>query len=99
MKTKRIIFRNVLLKLSGKDADNSNAKSIVENAHEKEEVTKKKNIVNNRNNFIKNRNLSASVKFNVNNLENMNTNMIKIVYQKIVQIPAPKVCYFSKQIY
>ena len=36
---------NVLLKLAGKDADNSNAKSIVENAHEKEEVTKKKNIV------------------------------------------------------
>ena len=58
---------------------------------------KKKNIINNRNNFIKNRNLSASVKFNVNNLENMNTNMIKIVYQKIVQIPAPKVCYFSKE--
>ena len=36
---------NQLLKLSGKEADNSNAKSIVENAHEKEEVTKKKNIV------------------------------------------------------
>ena len=36
---------NNLLKLSGKDADNTNAKSIVENAHEKEEVTKKKNIV------------------------------------------------------
>ena len=36
---------NKLLKLTGKDADNSNAKSIVENAHEKEEVTKKKNIV------------------------------------------------------
>ena len=33
---------NKLLKLSGKDADNSNAKSIVENSHEKEEVTKKK---------------------------------------------------------
>jgi hypothetical protein len=36
---------NKLLKLTGKDADNSNAKSIVENSHEKEEVTKKKNIV------------------------------------------------------
>ncbi len=35
---------NKILKLSGKDADNSNAKSIVENSHEKEEVTKKKNI-------------------------------------------------------
>ena len=33
---------NKLLKLSGKDADNSNAKSIVENSNEKEEVTKKK---------------------------------------------------------
>ena len=33
---------NQLLKLSGKEADNSNAKSIVENSHEKEEVTKKK---------------------------------------------------------
>ena len=33
---------NKLLKLSGKDADNSNAKSIVENSYEKEEVTKKK---------------------------------------------------------
>ena len=33
---------NKLLKLSGKEADNSNAKSIVENSHEKEEVTKKK---------------------------------------------------------
>ena len=33
---------NTLLKLSGKDADNSNAKSIVENSNEKEEVTKKK---------------------------------------------------------
>ena len=38
---------NQLLKLSGKDADNTNAKSIVENAHEKEEVVKKKNIVKN----------------------------------------------------
>ena len=36
---------NKLLKLSGKDADNENAKSIVENAHEKEEVIKKKQIV------------------------------------------------------
>ena len=36
---------NQLLKLSGKEADNSNAKSIVENSHDKEEVTKKKNIV------------------------------------------------------
>ena len=44
---------NVLLKLSGKDADNSNAKSIVENAHEKEEVTKKKNIVKNIQNIQK----------------------------------------------
>ena len=34
---------NKLLKLSGKEADNTNAKSIVENAHEKEEVIKKKN--------------------------------------------------------
>ena len=33
---------NTLLKLSGKDADNSNAKSIVENSNEKEEVIKKK---------------------------------------------------------
>ena len=38
---------NQLLKLSGKDADNTNAKSIVENSHEKEEVVKKKNIVKN----------------------------------------------------
>ena len=44
---------NVLLKLSGKDADNSNAKRIVENAHEKEEVTKKKNIVKNIQNIQK----------------------------------------------
>jgi len=36
---------NKLLKLSGQEADNTNAKSIVENSHEKEEVTKKKNIV------------------------------------------------------
>ena len=38
---------NSLLKLTGKDADNTNAKSIVENAHEKEEVIKKKTIVKN----------------------------------------------------
>ena len=44
---------NNLLKLSGKDADNTNAKSIVENAHEKEEVTKKKNIVKNIQNIQK----------------------------------------------
>ena len=43
---------NKLLKLSGKEADNANAKSIVENAHEKEEVTKKKNIVKNIENTI-----------------------------------------------
>ncbi len=36
---------NKLLKLSGQEVDNTNAKSIVENSHEKEEVTKKKNIV------------------------------------------------------
>ena len=36
---------NKLLKLSGQEADNTNAKSIVENSHEKEEVSKKKNIV------------------------------------------------------
>ena len=44
---------NQLLKLSGKDADNTNAKSIVENAHEKEEVIKKKNIVKNIQNIQK----------------------------------------------
>jgi len=44
---------NQLLKLSGKEADNTNAKSIVENAHEKEEVTKKKNIVKNIQNIQK----------------------------------------------
>ena len=44
---------NQLLKLSGKEADNENAKSIVENAHEKEEVTKKKNIVKNIQNIQK----------------------------------------------
>ena len=44
---------NNLLKLSGKEADNTNAKSIVENAHEKEEVTKKKNIVKNIQNIQK----------------------------------------------
>ena len=33
---------NKLLKLSGKDADNTNAKDILENEHVKEEVTKKK---------------------------------------------------------
>ena len=44
---------NKLLNLSGKDADNSNAKSIVENAHEKEEVIKKKNIVKNIQNIQK----------------------------------------------
>ena len=37
---------NKLLKLSGKDADNTNAKDILENEHVKEEVTKKKVIVN-----------------------------------------------------
>ena len=44
---------NNLFKLSGKEADNTNAKSIVENAHEKEEVTKKKNIVKNIQNIQK----------------------------------------------
>ena len=44
---------NQILNLSGKEADNSNAKSIVENAHEKEEVTKKKNIVKNIQNIQK----------------------------------------------
>ena len=38
---------NQLLKLSGKDADNTNTKSIIENAHVKGEVVKKKNIVKN----------------------------------------------------
>ena len=42
---------NQLLKLSGKEADNSNAKSIVENSHEKEEVTKKKIISKDIQNF------------------------------------------------
>ena len=44
---------NFLLNLSGKEADNSNAKSIVETSHEKEEVTKKKNIVKNIQNIQK----------------------------------------------
>ena len=37
---------NKLLKLSGKDLDNANAKDILENDHVKEEVAKKKVIVN-----------------------------------------------------
>ena len=44
---------NTLLNLSGKEADNSNAKNIVETSHEKEEVTKKKNIVKNIQNIQK----------------------------------------------
>ena len=51
---------NKLLKLSGKDLDNSNAKSIVENAHEKEEVTKKKNIVKNIQNIQSNNDQNSS---------------------------------------
>ena len=47
---------NQLLKLSGKDADNTNAKSIVDNAHEKEEVTKKKTIVKDIQNNIQSNN-------------------------------------------
>ena len=58
---------------------------------------KKKNIINNKNNFIKNRNLSASVKFNEKNLEKLNTNIIKIVYQNIVQLPQTEVCYFTRE--
>ena len=60
---------NHLLKLSGKDADNTNAKSIVENAHEKEEVTKKKNITKNIEN-IKKENPTP----NINKLRNIGPN-------------------------
>jgi chromosome segregation ATPase len=38
---------NKLLNLTGKDADNANAKSIVEKSHEKEEVVKQRNITQN----------------------------------------------------
>ena len=60
---------NQLLNLSGKEADNSNAKSIVENSHEKEEVTKKKNIVKNIQNIQKETPAS-----NVNKLKNIGPN-------------------------
>ena len=60
---------NHLLKLSGKEADNTNAKSIVENAHEKEEVTKKKNITKNIEN-IKKENPTP----NINKLRNIGPN-------------------------
>ena len=58
---------NKLLKLSGKDADNTNAKSIVENAHEKEEVIKKKNIVKDIQNIQ-----------STNNPNNISSNMSKL---------------------
>jgi len=60
---------NQLLNLSGKEADNSNAKSIVENSHEKEEVTKKKNIVKNIQNIQKETPAS-----NINKLKNIGPN-------------------------
>ena len=60
---------NHLLNLSGKEADNANAKSIVENAHEKEEVTKKKNIVKNIQNIQKETPTS-----NINKLKNIGPN-------------------------
>ena len=60
---------NFLLKLSGKEADNTNAKSIVENAHEKEEVTKKKNIVKNIQNIQKETNPTP-----LNKLKNIGPN-------------------------
>ena len=60
---------NQLLKLSGKDADNTNAKSIVENAHEKEEVIKKKNIVKNIQNIQKETTLTP-----LNKLKNIGPN-------------------------
>ena len=60
---------NQLLKLSGKEADNSNAKSIVENSHEKEEVIKKKNIVKNIQNIQK-----ETPTPNINKLKNIGPN-------------------------
>ena len=60
---------------------------------------KKKDIINsNNNNLLKNRNLSASLfsKFNEKLLENMNTHIIKIISEKIIQLPPPEVCYFKK---
>ena len=60
---------NQLLNLSGKEADNTNAKSIVENSHEKEEVTKKKNIVKNIENIQK-----ENPNKNINKLRNIGPN-------------------------
>ena len=61
---------NKLLKLSGQEADNTNAKSIVENSHEKEEVTKKKNIVKDIQNI-------QSTNYNHNNASHINKLRIK----------------------
>ena len=58
---------NTILKLSGKDADNANAKSIVENAHEKEEVIKKKTIVKN----------IENIQSKENNIQNPSQNNIR----------------------
>ena len=69
---------NKLLKLSGKEADNTNAKSIVENAHEKEEVIKKKTIVQDikkiQNDSIVNKNRSQTSSNYANKLLNKGQN-------------------------
>ena len=61
---------NQLLKLSGKDADNTNAKSIVENSHEKEEVIKKKNIVKDIKNIQSNFDSTSTIKLKVKGGQN-----------------------------
>ena len=65
-------------------------------------INKEKNSYNNKykknNNLIKSRNLSANVlsKFNINKLTNINTNIIKIVSQKVIELPRPQICYFTR---
>ena len=89
--------KNKNLKLNKINEDYNNMKLYLSLYKKKNQNNIKKD---KENNFIKNTNQSEKLfyKFNEKHLANMNTNIINLISQQIIEIPTPNICYFTREI-
>ena len=74
----------------------NNANNVISNIHPYKEIVKKKEI--NTKSIIKNRNFSAKFcyKFNTDDLAKIKIEPLKIISQKVVELPKVQICYITK---
>lgn len=88
--------KNKNLKMNNINDDNKNMDLYLR-------LVNKQNNINNKiskDNFLNKKNSNNHVfsTFNVNHLANINTNVIKLISQQIMEIPKPQICYFTREI-